>query len=403
MDEKLQTQPQIHKISACPICASANLESIMQIPQLPILSNVLWDRREDALAAPLGDVHLAFCMTCGHVFNQAFNPAALDYHVPYENSLHFSPHFQKYATSLARHLVDQYDLHGKSIVEIGSGKGDFLRLVCEYGGNVGTGFDPSYEPAPEDAHPAVTLIRDIYSERYATYQADLIISRHVLEHLYQPAEFAASLRRAIGDRPGAVVFIEVPNFAYMLRDTAIWDIIYEHFSYFSPQSLSELFTRSGFTILSLGDAYAGQFLYIEAQSGAARGTRSPAPEIPPLSTLWNEAVRFAARGQAKRMLWNEQLSRMRDAGQRVVIWGAGSKGITFLNMLDACEEIDYIVDLNPRKWNRFVTGSGQRIVAPEFIQTYRPDTIIVMNPIYQHEIHALVNQLGLKAELILAS
>ncbi len=403
MEEQIEITPQKIDLNQCPVCASGQLEMILKIPQIPVLCNILWDKREAALSAPRGDVQLAFCKNCGHVFNQAFDPTRLIYDQQYENSLHFSPRFQAYANWLAHYLVDQYDLHGKAIVEIGSGKGDFLRMLCEYGGNVGTGFDPSYEPTPGDSHPFMSFVPDVYSERYADYQADLVLSRHVMEHLAQPAEFVRSLRRTIGSRKRTIIFAEVPNLAYILRDTAIWDIIYEHFSYFSPQSLSNLFTRFGFNVLNMSDAFESQFLFVEA---IPRDIDRPVPNTPyalPIEVLARQVDDFSARSQEKRSYWRNQIDRLKIDGKRIVVWGAGSKGISLLNMLHVQDEIEYIVDINPRKRNKYVTGAGQQIVPPEFLIDYRPDTIIVMNPIYRQEIENTVNQLGIQAEMLFAS
>lgn len=403
MQEQTKTMTQFTRLMHCPICASNDLRDILEISQIPVLSNVLWEKPEDALSAPLGEIRLVFCESCGHVFNQAFDPDLMKYNMQYENSLHFSPVFQSYATWLAHYLVNQYDLYGKKVIEIGSGRGDFLRLLCEYGGNTGTGFDPSYESAPGENHSAMTFVKDVYSDQYATYQADLIVSRHVLEHIDQPANFIQHLRQTIGDRKRTVVFFEVPNLDYILRDTAIWDIIYEHFSYFSARSLAALFTRCGFNILNLANAFEGQFLYIEA---IPRNLDRPSPSAPAaesIESLASQVVRFAGQSQGKRARWNEQVEALRNSGKRVVLWGAGSKGISFLNMLHVRDEIEYVVDINPRKRGKYITGAGQQIVPPEFLQTYQPDTIIVMNPIYREEIKGMVDQLGLHVDYLFAS
>jgi hypothetical protein len=390
------------KIS-CPICHADNLRSILDIFEIPVLCNVIWENREDALATPRGDVKLVFCPSCGHVFNQAFDPGLLEYDVQYENSLHFSPRFQEYAIRLAHYLIDKYNLHGKNIIEIGSGKGDFLRLLCEYGGNTGVGFDPSYEPGQEDLHPAITFIKDTFSDRYSSYQADFVLSRHVLEHIYQPAEFLQGLRQAIGQRENCSVFFEVPNLSYILRDTAVWDIIYEHYSYFSPSSLSDIFTRYGFDVLHLADAYESQFLTIEARPRPAGIADSPEANLPDIEAFAVQVDNFAARSREKLARWRKQLNELRASRKRAALWGAGSKGISFLNMLGVSEEIEYVIDINPRKLGKFVTGTGQQIVSPEFLKKTPPEVIIVMNPIYLREIQNMVKELDLHVDFRLAS
>jgi 2-polyprenyl-3-methyl-5-hydroxy-6-metoxy-1,4-benzoquinol methylase len=222
-----QTAPQKFKTAACPICQSKQLMDLLTIQEVPIICNVIWETREEAAAIPRGEIHLAFCEDCGHVFNLAFDPDKMVYDAQYENSLHFSARFQEYAEGLANYLINQYNLHDKKIIEIGSGKGEFLRTLCDLGKNHAIGFDPSYRPSAEDAHPNIQFIQDRYTEKYHRQQADLVLSRHVLEHLPQPAEFVSGLRATIGDHRETVVFMEVPNFSYMLRDTAVWDLIYQ--------------------------------------------------------------------------------------------------------------------------------------------------------------------------------
>ena len=81
-----------------------------------------------------------------------------DYEEEYENSQMFSPRFRQYAEELSDQLIATYDLHHKHIVEIGGGKGDFLRIICDRGNNVGVSFGPSYKPEPGDDTPTKRLI-----------------------------------------------------------------------------------------------------------------------------------------------------------------------------------------------------------------------------------------------------
>src|SRR6266850_2309832 len=128
----------------CPVCARATLEPFFEGGEVPVYCNVLWPTRAAALSCPKGNIHLAFCRGCGFIANLAFDPQYLAYDQSYENSLHFSPQFQEYAQTLADHLISRYELKGKSVVEIGCGKGEFLALLCSLGHNRGVGFDPTY-------------------------------------------------------------------------------------------------------------------------------------------------------------------------------------------------------------------------------------------------------------------
>src|SRR4051812_36760400 len=110
----------------CLACAGRQLEELLRIEQTPVLLGALWETAPEAVAAPSGDLDLVLCRDCGLVFNASFDPALVDYDGDYDNSLHFSPLFQSYAEDLADRLARDHDLRGKRVVEIGSGKGDFL-------------------------------------------------------------------------------------------------------------------------------------------------------------------------------------------------------------------------------------------------------------------------------------
>jgi SAM-dependent methyltransferase len=383
----------------CPVCFSSLVDIFLEIHGMPVYCNVLMQTREEAVNVPRGDMQLGFCRNCGHVYNLAFNPEFTRYTQAYENSLHFSPHFQEYAESLAKDLIERYEVRNKDVIEIGCGKGEFLELLCNLGDNRGIGFDASYVPghSPNEERRKFRVIQDFYSEHYAAYKADFICCRHVLEHIQSPSDFLVSVRKSVGDRMETVVYFEVPNVLYTLRDLGIWDVIYEHCSYFSSSSLANLFSLCGFRVHRLRESYDGQFLGIEASplTRAAKTTWAPKDGIAELSSLVEV---FSGEYRKKVADWRRELERMAVAGKRAAVWGGGSKGIMFLNTLEIKDQIEYIVDVNPRKQGMYVAGMGQKVVAPEFLRGYRVDVVIVMNPIYEREIRRIVENIGLNLE-----
>lgn len=388
-------------MNTCPVCGGAQTQPFISIPNAPAHCNLLWPDRAAALAAPKGDIVLAFCPGCGHIFNQAFDPALMEYTQAYENSLHFSPRFQSFAESLAADLVARHDLRGKQLVEIGAGQGDFLRMLCRLGDNRGTGFDAAYAPE-EDAEvdDRVQMIGEFAWQEHLDGVPDMIYTRHVLEHIERPLPFVQGMREAIGEA-NTLVFSEMPNMAYTLRELAIWDIIYEHCGYYNALSLACLFTRAGFDVLATREVFGGQFLTIEALPAAQAGAdgRAGAAELAPLQ---EQVDNFADEFAQKVSSWRERLAGWAAEGKTVVAWGAGSKGVTFLNILDTADQIRTIVDINPRKRGMFVVGSGQEIVAPEAMREVRPDVVILMNPLYRDEIAATMQEMGLEAEYVVA-
>ena len=386
----------------CPSCWAPGMEIFHQVEAVPSNSCILLDSREEALAYPLGAIRLGFCPSCGFISNLAFNSRLTEYSARYEETQGFSPTFNRFHRALAERLIDRYDLHDKDIIEIGCGKGEFLMLLCEHGGNRGIGFDPGVHTGRIQGPVAerVRVIADFYTERYTAVQGDFIACKMTLEHIHPVGEFVAQVRRAIGDRLGTPVFFQIPESVRILRDCAFEDIYYEHCSYFTPGSLSRLFRRQGFEVLSLDTEYEGQYLTLEARAAVQPVSQPPLPEEEDMAEVAGLVASFPARLATKRAEWAERLRQYRRAGHKVVLWGAGSKAAAFLATLDADAVVSHGVDINPYRQGHFLPGSGLPIVAPAFLTKYRPDVVIIMNAIYRDEIASNLFKLGLAPEIL---
>lgn len=369
---------------------------------VPVENNVMMPTREDALKVPVGDIVLAFCEYCGFITNIVFDPAYLNYSTGYEDQQSFSPTFNAYSRSLAMCLINKYDLREKDIIEIGCGKGDFLILLCELGHNRGVGIDPVTEQDQmqrKGVGQRVIFIKDYYSERYAHYSADMVVCRHTLEHIQSIVEFLRTVRRSIGNRLDTIVFFEVPDVIRILRELAYWDIYYEHCSYFSPKSLAQLFRSCGFEIIDLDRVYENQYLLIEAKPSV-----EPSKKIHPLEESIEQISQnvqfFSLYIQNILKSWKQRLYDMHNDGKQAVIWGSGSKCVSFLTTIGCKDIIEFIVDINPKRHGKFIPGIGKEIKPPEFLKEYKPDIVIVMNPIYCGEIKNMLNNMGIKPELV---
>jgi hypothetical protein len=186
----------------------------------------------------------------------------------------------------------------------------------------------------------------------------------------------------------------VPNALSTFRRLFVWDIIYEHCQYFTPISLSHAFSSSGFSVCELTEEFEGQFLGIHAQPNSHGAQSLSYEQMGEVNRIANDMTSFAANYQRKVEPFRHRLERIKRRGQRAVVWGTGSKGVTFLNTFKN-SQIEYAVDINPRKQGMYVAGTGQQIVSPNFLRDYQPAVIIVMNPIYKREIQQLTKKLGL--------
>jgi SAM-dependent methyltransferase len=384
----------------CPACRSADVTTFYEADGVPVHSCVLAHSREEAVGFPTGRLRLAFCASCGFVFNAAFDASLLDYSRDYEETQGFSPRFRAFARELAEGLIDRFELHDKDVLEIGCGKGEFLALLCEIGPNRGVGIDPSYVPERMDSEAAGRLrfIRDYYSEAYLDLRADLVCCRHTLEHIPDVADFVSLVRRSIGDR-GTPVLFEVPDTRRVLREAAFWDLYHEHCSYFTLGSLARLFRSGGFEVSELSVAFDDQYLLIDGRpSSDPSGAVLPQEES--VAELDVEVESFRKHKDDVIGGWADRLDRWHGQGRRVVVWGSGSKGVAFLTTLKVGGQVSAVVDVNPFRQGKFMIGTGHPIVAPETLVGSPPDVVVVMNPIYVGEIERQLDGMGLRPNIV---
>ncbi|MEL6905856.1 MAG: SAM-dependent methyltransferase, partial [Planctomycetota bacterium] len=80
----------------------------------------------------------------------------------------------------------------------------------------------------------------------------------------------------------------------------------------------------------------------------------------------------------------------------VVLWGSGSKAVSYLTTLGITDDVTAVVDINPHKWGKFLAGTGHEIVAPDALKDIRPAHVLIMNPIYVDEIGRDIREMGLE-------
>jgi hypothetical protein len=387
----------------CPACASCGLSPIIAISDVPTNSCLMLDRVEEARAFPRGDIELTFCEDCGLIFNRAFDPLLTEYSERYEPTQAYSPTFVRFHEALAQRLVERLALRDKTMVEVGCGQGEFLHLICGLGRNRGIGFDPCLDERRRDVVPAragdVRLVGKFFSDdSIKDLSADLLISKMTLEHIPAAGRFAQAVARVAAQSPeGMRIFIQIPESERILKHCAFEDVYYEHCNYFTEPSLTNLFMRHGFAIEEVSREYEGQYLAIVARyTGEAQGLKDASA----LRVLRGLVDRFKSEISRKIAAWNDFVATRAERGDRMIIWGSGSKGVSFLGALARRDVISHVVDINPHRQGKFMVGTGHPIIGPQDLGAITPHCVIVMNQVYHSEIAAMLASLNLRPELV---
>ncbi len=383
-------------VQVCPVCESDAITPFLRRAGVPVHQNLVMEDQASARNITRGDLELAVCDQCGFGFNRTFDLSKLSYGDHYDNTQICSPSFNDHVTRLVRYLVVDRNVQNCRVIEVGCGAGLFLKALVEFegSGNTGIGFDPAYTGPTDLLDGRLTFQKQYYGPECADASADIVICRHVIEHVPNPVVLLKTIREALIHSPRARVFFETPCLKWILRNETIWDLFYEHCSYFSLNSLTSAFEVAGFMVETRRHVFGGQYLWIEATLAPnASVVRMEPGNVPSL------ARQFTTLEETLKRDWEAKIQDLAKKGN-FALWGAGAKGVTLANLVDPQYQwIDCIVDLNPRKQGHYLPGTGHPIVAYQELPHRHVKTAVVMNPNYYDEIQELIDQARLHVSL----
>jgi SAM-dependent methyltransferase len=210
--------------------------------------------------SPAGEVlgkRYAGCLRCGVV--RLYDRVAADrLHLLYEG---YYPGADPSPEELGRQLRNPTFAHRRRrleaevpperrrILEIGCGDGNFLAYLRANGWAVqGSEYDAETAALVRRRHGIDVAVGDVTHVPQPGAPFPAVAAYHVLEHVYQPAEWLAAVRGMLA--PGGIVHIQVPNHASLTRRLtgAAWASVMfpQHVYFYTPRTLSALLRRAGF-------------------------------------------------------------------------------------------------------------------------------------------------------------
>ncbi len=375
----------------CPGCGDNLLSEPWRIPNQPVILNYRFGSSDSAKEVPRRDMHLAECSNCGLIFNSSLDESVIAYDQNYDNRQGFSAIFNQHLNDVAEMLISRHKLSNGLVFEVGCGKGDFLRKVCEISGSTGIGFDTSCEEVSNSDEKL------FFSCRYATEEdvpakVNVIICRHVIEHVSEIGEFLTLLHRMAVKGNVDVVYLETPVWEWIVDHGAFWDVFYEHCNYFPSATLARLVELKGFIIDDHQMVFGGQYQGIFLKPCLDQKSPKDFAGIP------SSMMRFASKVDLAIETLRERIRQTAFHGTWG-IWGAGAKGVTLANRLSELSPA-FVVDANPDKCGNFVPGTSVPIVDSGHEIVKRAGSVLIANPNYYPEIRDALSARNLDPEIL---
>jgi hypothetical protein len=279
------------------------------------------------------------------------------------------------------------------VIEIGCGDGHFVRALSEAHRGRGrfVGFDPNTAPESGVGVEFHARLFEPLSDMVA-YKPDLVVIRHVLEHLAEPADLLDNLAWGAAqiDKPCRLC-AEAPCIDRVFDADRLTDFYFEHASHFTTQSFAKLMQRAG-EVERLDHGYDGEVVSAIVRLSVPHTYQERA----------KASARFAAQAPNSRANVAAQLDLLAASNKRVVIWGGTGKAAAFIHQFGAdAERFPLVVDSDRDKVGSFVPGSGQQIVFRDVLKDMPVDVIIIPTQWRARDIVAEMKREGITARRIL--
>jgi C-methyltransferase C-terminal domain/Methyltransferase domain len=377
--------------ATCPACG--HHVAVPFLSDTQPLATLAWpSTADDARAMKRLMLDFVRCVDCGHIFNAAFDYAEVPYSAKPNLMFNRGVLWSRFIAGVQEGLMARLPA-SPTVVEIGHGDGSFLAALAERGsGGRFVGFDPN---GAAKTSCSVELRAALFdpAEHLAELEPDLIITRHVLEHLMNPLGFLQRVSFAaaqLGKAP--LLYIEVPCVDRLIETGRTVDLYYEHNSHFTTNSFSRMLARCASMLESVGHGYDREVVYGIARLGGS------------IQQVWtaDQAASYVAVTQQAVAAVAAQLATLAASGRRVVVWGGTGKSAAFMNHygLDA-GRFPWVVDSDLAKVGTFVPGTGQEIRARDWLLTHPPDVVIIPPQWRARDIVAEMAQAGISPETVL--
>ena len=345
----------------CRSCGNFNLKRVVSLGYQPLANNLLNKKEEKCELYPLEVNYCPECHNCQ--LSVAVDPKKMFSNYLYTSSTSHS--FRNHFVEAAKNYVKQLKLKPKKsyIIDIGSNDGVALKPFKDLGFNKILGIEPAKNLAKLANKNKIKTFNgflEIRNLKKIKKNADLILASNVFAHSDKLKEMAECMIKLLSKN--GTIIIEVQYLLNTLKDLTFDNIYHEHYNYWSLTSLINFFNQFESTIFKAEkiNTHGGSIrIYIK------KGKKVKIDNN--VKALLKEEDAFGIKEFKTYKMFGEKINKLKEnvvknikrlkaKNHKIIGYGAPAKATTALNFFGISNIIDFVVEDNKLKHNKFIPG-----------------------------------------------
>ena len=344
----------------CRSCGNTNLKRVVSLGYQPLANNLINKRDEKCDLYPLEVNYCGKCHNCQ--LSVAVDPKKMFSNYLYTSST--SNVFRNHFISATKKYVKELKLNKKSyIIDIGSNDGVALKPFLDLGFKKIQGIEPAKNLAKLANKNKIKTFNGFLEKKIIKKikkNADLILASNVFAHSDKLKEMTECMLSLLSQK--GTIIIEVQYLMNTLKDLTFDNIYHEHYNYWSLTSLVYFFNQFDAKIFKSEkiDTHGGSIrIYIKKDKKVKIESS--------VKKMLKEEEDFGIKNFKTYQKFGEKvykirenvlgnIKKLRERNNTIIGYGAPAKATTALNFFGVSKEIDFIVEDNKLKHNKYIPG-----------------------------------------------
>ncbi len=345
----------------CRSCGNMNLKRVVSLGYQPLANNLLNKKNDECELYPLEVNYCDKCHNCQ--LSVSVDPKKMFSNYLYTSSTSsvFREHFVKASKKYIKDL--KLNKNKSYIIDIGSNDGVALKPFLDQGFKKILGIEPAKNLAKlanKDKIKTFNGFLDKKNIKKIKKGADLILASNVFAHSDKLQEMAECMLKLLSKK--GTIIIEVQYLMNTLKDLTFDNIYHEHYNYWSLTSLTNFFKKFDSTIFRSEkiETHGGSIrVYIkkDKKTKIEKSVKLMLKEEEKFGIKKFETYKkFGEKVYKVRENVRKNIKKLKKDSELIIGYGAPAKATTALNFFGISKEIDFIVEDNKLKHDKYIPG-----------------------------------------------